>query len=307
MPLPPPAGSSPRRVRFVARAEHAGLRLDQLLAANIPDLSRRQARVLLDLGGVFVDDARIKVASRMVRPGQMVQATLGSVLARATKTPGRAARAHDDALLPQFDVLFEDDDLVVGAKPSGLMVAPTAESDRGNLAALLASRPASPALWLVHRIDAPASGAVVFAKTPAATRALSRQFAEHTVEREYLVGARGVFPAGTHICDEPIGGKRAVTHVTTDRAYGVHATRVRCRLQTGRTHQIRIHLKQLGHPVMGDRLHGVPDALDPPRLALHAAVLAFVHPRTGVPVRFECPWPADLAAWTARLETLAGP
>ena len=289
-------------MRFVVTAEHVALRLDQLLAANIPDLSRRQARTLLDIGGVFVDGTRVKVASRMLRVGQTVQATLGSVLARATKTPSRAARARDEATLPSATVLFEDDDVLVVAKPSGLLVAPTAESDRGNLLALLALRAESPRLWLVHRIDAPASGVLVFAKTQAAAGHLSQQFAAHTVEREYLVGARGVVPPGDHVCSEPIGGKHAVTHVSVDTPYGHHATRVRCRLETGRTHQIRIHLKHFGHPVMGDRLHGIPDALDPPRLALHAAILCFTHPRTQAVVRFESPWPSDLTAWAARLQ-----
>ena len=290
-----------RRVRFVVGVEDTQLRLDQLLAANVPELSRRQARVLLDIGGVFVDGARVKVASRMLRTGQEVQATVGEALAQARKEPGREARARDDAALPSFEVVFEDGDVVVVAKPSGLLVAPTAESDRGNLLALVGARPSSPRVWLVHRIDAPASGLVVFGKTPTATAHLSQQFAAHTVEREYLVGARGVVPAGPHTCTEPIGGKRAVTHVVVDEAYGERATRVRCRLETGRTHQIRIHLKHLGHPVMGDRLHGVVDAWDPPRLALHAASLGFVHPRSAQAMQFVCAWPADLTTWATWL------
>lgn len=291
----------PRRVTFRVSPEHTTLRLDQLLAANVPDLSRRQARVLVDIGGVFVDGARVKIASRTLRAGQQVQATLGTALERAGKEIGRAARACDDATLPPYAVVHEDDDVLVIDKPSGLLVSPTAESDRGNLCTLLAERPSSPRVWLVHRIDRPASGLLVFAKTEAATRHLSRQFAEHTVERAYLVAARGHVPEGPITCTEPIGGKRAATHVAVDARYGDRATRVRCRLETGRTHQIRIHLKHLGHPVMGDRLHGTPDADDPPRLALHATLLGFVHPRSGAPVRFECRWPADLAAWTARL------
>lgn len=297
MPSGPSAPAGARRVRFRVPAHQTSLRLDQLLAANVPDLSRRQARLLLDLGGVFVDGARVKVASRRLRAGQEVQATIGNVLARATPATGRDARARDEAQLPEFAVLHEDDDLLVVHKPSGLLVSPTAESDRGNLLGLLARRPASPHVWLIHRIDAPASGVLVFAKTQAASGQLSQQFAAHTVTREYLVAARGAVPDGPLKCTEPIGGKHAVTHITIDERYGDRATRVKCVLETGRTHQIRIHLKHLGHPVLGDRVHGTPQPLDPPRLALHAAVLGFVHPRSGAAMRFECPWPADLAAW----------
>src|SRR5262245_50572155 len=115
--------SSARRVRFIATAHDEGLRLDQILAARIAGLSRRQARVLLDIGGVFVEGARVKVASRRVRTGQRIDAHLGGALERATKDVGRAARAQDDLELPPVRIVYEDPDVVVVEKPSGLLTA----------------------------------------------------------------------------------------------------------------------------------------------------------------------------------------
>jgi 23S rRNA pseudouridine1911/1915/1917 synthase len=287
----------PRRVEFVVPADAAGLRLDQLLAAQVPGLSRRQARVAIDIGGVFVDGGRVKVASRVVRPGRRVSVTLGRALEQATKDTGAAARARDAAALPPHRIVHEDDDVVVVDKPAGLLVAPTAESDRGNLAALLAPR--AERLHVVHRIDAPTSGLVVFAKTTAAAGALSRQFAAHTVEREYEAVVAGRVPDDRVTVDAPIGGRRAVTRFTVVERFGDRATRLRCRLETGRTHQIRIHARRLGHPVLGDRVHGTPTHDDPPRLALHATTLAFTHPRRGERLAFASPWPDDVAAWLA--------
>src|SRR5690606_10904684 len=114
-------------------AEDAGKRLDQVLAARVPDLSRRKARVLLDIGGVFVDRARVKVASRKLRPGQVVEAHIGGALERATGEVGSAARERDSAALPRFTIVHADRDIVVVDKPAGLLTAPTPESDRGNL------------------------------------------------------------------------------------------------------------------------------------------------------------------------------
>src|SRR5688572_26478575 len=127
--------------RFVVGADDAGSRLDQVLARHVPGLSRRKARVLLDVGGVFVDRARVKVASRPVRPGQTIEVHLGGVIDRASGEVGAAARARDDAALPAYAIVHEDDDIIVVDKPAGLVTAPTPESDRGNLADLLARRP----------------------------------------------------------------------------------------------------------------------------------------------------------------------
>jgi 23S rRNA pseudouridine1911/1915/1917 synthase len=302
--------------RFVVVAADAGRRLDQVLADRVPGLSRRKARVALDLGGVFVDGARTKVASRVVHPGQEVVAHLGGALERATKQPGQEARARDEARLPPFRVIHQDDDLVVVDKPAGLLTAPTPESDRNNLARALEDRLGRRVL-VVHRIDLETSGLLVFALGEEANRVLAERFRVHDVERVYLAVLRGVLADDDPTVDVPVGGKRAVTHlcVVTRFPGGLGAepglpggapivdgaTLVRCKLETGRTHQIRLHARHLGHPVLGDRRYGEPSPGDPPRMALHAAVLGFRHPRTGAALRFECPWPEDLAPWLAGL------
>jgi 23S rRNA pseudouridine1911/1915/1917 synthase len=289
--------------RFVVGADDAGLRLDQLLPRHVPGLSRRKARVLVDVGGVFVDRARVKIASRPVRAGQTVEVHLGGVLDRATGEVGAAARAKDAAELPPFAIVHEDDDVIVVDKPAGLVTAPTPESDRGNLADLLARRPGAGPVHVVHRLDRPTSGVLVFAKTEPANRALAAAFAAHAIEREYRAVVLGAVTQPSTI-DRPIGDRRAVTHVAPVAPLA-GATLLSCRLETGRQHQIRIHLAGAGHPVLGDHQHGGAlvraFAPRPPRLALHAMVLGFTHPRTGAPLRFERPLPPDLAAWLALL------
>jgi 23S rRNA pseudouridine1911/1915/1917 synthase len=294
--------SDANRASFTVGEADAGLRLDQALAARIPGLSRRRARLLLDIGGVFVDGRRIKVAGRPVHAGEKIVANLGGALERATPRLGREARTADDARLPPFAMVFEDEDLVVVDKPSGLLTAPTPESDRGNLAGLLARRPDAVPVFVVHRIDLETSGLLVFAKTEDANRALSERFAAHDLDRAYLAAVAGAFPGDVRTIDREVGGRRAVTHVAVEERLGDRATLLRCRLETGRTHQIRLHAEAVGHPVLGDpRYGGVPFSPRPPRMALHATRLGFAHPRTGAPLAFESPWPPDLAAWLALL------
>ncbi len=302
---------TPRKIRFIVERADAGRRLDQVLAARVPGLSRRQARVLLDLGGVFVDRARVKVAGRTMRAGQTVEAVVGSVLARATAAVGGAARARDEAKLPSFRVVLEDDDLVVVDKPSGLLAAPTPESDRNNLADLLARRGLAPkerreraprrAIFVVHRIDLETSGLLVFAKNDDTNRALAALFRDHRLTREYRGVVVGRFPETIASIDRPLSGRRAITHLAVEERFGERATLLRARLETGRTHQIRLHALSVGHPVLGDRRYGTQTAFDPPRMALHATRLAFEHPRTGEKVDLESPLPADLTTW---IETL---
>jgi len=287
--------------RFVVAPADQGRRLDQVLAASVPGLSRRKARVVLDIGGVFVDGARTKVAGRLVRAGQVVVANLGGALDRATKEPGQEARARDEARLPPFRLVHEDPDLVVVDKPGGLLTAPTPESDRHNLARALEERLGRPAL-VVHRLDLETSGLLVFALTDEANRSLAERFRTHDVDRVYLAVLRGVVTASEETVVEPVAGRRAVTHVSVVERFAA-ATLVHCRLETGRTHQIRLHARHLGHPVLGDRRYGQPAPGDPPRLALHATILGFRHPRTGEALRFESPWPEDLAPWLAGMRT----
>lgn len=289
--------------RLIVGPEDAGLRLDQILGKRVPGLSRRRARVLIDLGGVFVDGARVKVASRPIRAGQKVEAHLGGALDRASGL-GKEARDRDAAALPDYRIVFEDDDVIVVDKPAGLVTAPTPESDRGNLLDLLQRRPGASTVFLIHRIDRPTSGLLVFGKTDLANRVLGERFAAHDIEREYRAVVAGVIADETQTIDRPIDKKRAVTHVTVVERFA-DATLITARLETGRTHQIRIHLAGLGHPLLGDDRHGGEVARmfasPPPRLALHAAVLGFAHPATGAPMRFESPLPEALASWIAGL------
>ena len=291
-------------VRFVVPDADDGLRLDQLLARHVPGLSRRRARVLIDLGGVFVDRGRVKVAGRTLRAGQAVEANLGGALDRTVGT-GAAARARSDAELPPYRLVHEDDHLIVVDKPAGLVTAPTPESDRGNLLDLLLRRGPGP-VFLVHRLDLPTSGLLVFARTAEANRVLGQRFAVHDIERAYLTVVAGEFPADVTTIDRPLRDKRAVTHVIgREPVLGGAATILTVRLETGRSHQIRLHLADLGHPVLGDDSHGRDVARHfeprPPRLALHAGVLGFRHPIGDAPVRWVSPPPPELATWLARL------
>jgi 23S rRNA pseudouridine1911/1915/1917 synthase len=273
-----------------------------VLAARIPDLSRRKARLLIEIGGVFVGRVRAKQAGRPVSTGETIVAHVGGALARATKRLGRGARARDEAALPAYQIVHEDDDLLVVDKPAGLLTAPTPESDRNNLASLLARRsdPPQPVL-VVHRIDLDTSGLLVFAKTADANRILSETFRRHDLLREYLAVAAGRVPDTLTIVDRPVGERDAITHLAVVERLGDLATVVRARLETGRTHQIRLHLQGSGHPVLGDRSYGDNDGPQPPRMALHATALAFAHPRTGAPLRFDSPWPPDIAGWLEQL------
>jgi len=288
---------APNRVTFTVAEGDVDRRLDQVLAARVEGLSRRQARLLLDIGGVFVDGRRVKVASRPMHAGEEVVAVMGGALARATQKTGRAARSADEQALPPFTVVFEDEDIVVVDKPSGLLTAPTPESDRNNLADLLSRRPGSVPVFVVHRIDLETSGLVMFAKTADANRELSNRFRDHDLERAYLAAVAGRFPDGTKRIDRPVGGRRAVTHVEIRERFDDRATLVSCRLETGRTHQIRLHMAEVGTPVIGDTRYGRPFSPAPPRMALHATKLGLAHPRTGAPLSFDSPWPPDLKAW----------
>jgi 23S rRNA pseudouridine1911/1915/1917 synthase len=290
--------AGPNRVVFKVEAGDVGRRLDQVLAARVAGLSRRQARVLLDIGGVFVEGRRVKVASRPMHAGEEVVAVMGGALERATKKTGRAARSADESQLPPFSVVFEDDDIVVVEKPPGLLTAPTPESDRNNLADLLARRSQPPGpIFVVHRIDLDTSGLLVFAKTDEANQELSRRFRDHDLERSYLAFVAGAFPSDLKTIDRPVGGRRAVTHVEVRERFDGHATLLACRLETGRTHQIRLHMAEVGTPVIGDSRYGRPFSPAPPRMALHATRLGFVHPRNGTPLAFESPLPRDLEKW----------
>lgn len=275
------------KTKFVVGADEAGLRLDQVIPRHMSGLSRRKAREVIDAGGVFVDKTRVKVAGRPMRAGQSVEVNVGG----AIEKPAGVLRPR---------VVFVDPHVIVVDKPAGLVTAPTPESDRGDCLDQLQGLYGE--VYLVHRIDMPTSGLLVFARTREANKRLGDAFVAHDIEREYRAIAVGTVAGQT--IDRPIGDRRAVTHVTP-LAPLAGATLLAARLETGRTHQIRIHLAGLGHPICGDTQHGgersrtfFPRA---PRLALHAAVLGFQHPATGERVRYEAPLPPDLADWVARI------
>jgi len=246
---------------------------------------------VIDLGGVFVDKARVKVAGRIVRAGQQIEVNVGGAIERTAPPP-----------VPE--IVFVDDHVIVANKPAGLVTAPTPESDRGDLLDQLAKGYGD--VYLVHRLDLPTSGLLVFARTRDANKRLGDAFVRHDVDREYRAVAIGAVAPQT--IDRPIQGRRAVTSISVLEPLA-GATLVAARLETGRTHQIRLHLAGLGHPLAGDHQHGgeasrtfTPRA---PRLALHAALLGFTHPATGERIRFERPMPAELDAWIARLRVPA--
>jgi 23S rRNA pseudouridine1911/1915/1917 synthase len=307
-----------RRFRLRVGADDEALRIDQLLARRVAGLSRGDARRLLELGGVFVDRRRVKIASRRLRAGQEVEVSVGGAFERS--------RAVAQQPSPEPRIVYHDEHVAVVEKPAGVVTAPTREGDRGSLVDLI-ERELLPGarVFLVHRLDRMTSGLLVVACSELASRVLSERLRTHDVEREYLAVVRGRLAGTGQVLDAPIGGRRAVTHVLTTEALADEATLVRARLETGRTHQIRIHLAGIGHPVLGDRQYGAgkrrrlestgratseadsgsrlrvqspgPTVLEPPRLALHAARLGFAHPTSGERLHFESSWPDDLRPW----------
>lgn len=282
-------------VRFTVEVDE---RLDQALARGVPGLSRRRARVLIDLGGVFVDRARTKVAGRVVRAGQTIEATLGGAL-------NRALEADPAPELP-LPIVYEDDHLIVVDKPAGMVAAPTPESDRGDVLDRLKRRPGAGEVFLVHRIDRPTSGLLVYARTREANRVLGQRFVEHDLTRAYIALVVGAPPVELTEIDRPVAGQRALTRIVGREVLG-GASALRLELETGRTHQIRLHLAGVGCPVLGDRQHGGEAARRfrprAPRLALHATHLGLRHPITDAPLAWDSPLPPDLATYRDALAT----
>lgn len=293
----------PQVSEFEVPTDAAGLRLDQCLARCIPGLSRRTARLALDLGGVFIDNKRVKVASRKVFPGQQVRVHLGTAFATATKATGREARAKDEAKFPPPQPLLEDEHLIAVFKPAGLLSAPTPESDRNNLVSVLSHRTTPPErLFVVHRLDLHTSGVLVVARTEAANQALSEMFRVHDLTRAYETWVNGHVAEATFTVNVAVSGKPATTHFRVLERLtknGHDFTHLEAVLETGRTHQIRIHIASVGHPVLADLKYSQRENWHPPRLALHAKRLAFVHPITKVALDLVSPPPEDLLQWLA--------
>jgi 23S rRNA pseudouridine1911/1915/1917 synthase len=291
--------------------EASGARLDRFLAGAL-DVSRSEVQRWIGAGRVTVEGAR-RASSGPVREGERVECD--------PLAPATTAAVPEEGV--DFAVLYVDDDVVVVNKPAGLVVHPARGHEGGTLVnGLLAlglfrtedaddERPG-----IVHRLDKGTSGVMVVARTPEAREALKAQFQAHSIERAYRALVVGEAAAATHdtlhgrhprdrmrFTTHVRTGKRAVTHVRVlDRLAG--ATHVECTLQTGRTHQIRVHLAESGTPVLGDPLYG--KAPKDPALraigerlghqALHARLLGFIHPTTERLVRFEADPQADFAA-----------
>jgi 23S rRNA pseudouridine1911/1915/1917 synthase len=289
----------------------AGERLDQLLAEPLG--SRSHAQRAIDAGRVTVDGV-VRPKRHRVAAGERVEVAVEPVAATA---------AEATADVP-FAVLYEDEHLLVVDKPAGVVVHPARGHRGATLSEALADRAAGggdPArAGIVHRLDRDTSGLLVVAKSDEAHRRLQEAIRRREVQREYLALVEGCPPARSGTIDAPIGRDRRVrtrmstdtdvprearTHFALERALPETAL-LRVTLETGRTHQIRVHLKAIGHPVAGDPEYGTPGLLGLERQFLHAARLAFAHPVGGEPLDVASPLPQDLAAVLARLERRAG-
>jgi len=290
----------------------AGLRLDQALAKMFPQYSRSRLQAWLKSGLVRVDGAQ---ADRSTKTMGGEKVTLAP--------PPEADAASPPAQRMALAVVYEDRDLIVINKPAGLIVHPGAGNpDRTLMNALLAHAPALrqvPRAGIVHRLDKDTSGLMVVARNLTAQANLAAQLADRSVRRTYLALVHGAPPAHGEI-DAPVGrDTRARTRMTVTHRGREARTRYRvlerladgknaaalveCRLETGRTHQIRVHLQHIGHPLLGDPVYrrGARSNVDFPRQALHAAELELVHPRTGSRKAWKAPLPADMKKLLARL------
>lgn len=332
--VPDPASPDPASAAALHRTydvpdETGGMRIDKALAGAFADLSRARIQALLSAGRVSATGQTIMDPARRVKPGEIIALVL----------PPPEPAIPEPENIP-LEIYYEDEHLLVLNKPAGLVVHPAAGHARGTLVnALLfhcgaelsgiggVSRPG-----IVHRLDKDTSGVMVVAKSEAAHHGLSVQFRDHSLTRTYRaftwgvpVPAAGTISGAIGRCLQDRkrmavltrGGKPALTRYRTTHRYQGGVAEVACRLATGRTHQVRVHLSALGYPLVGDAVYGptrprsnsgrlppeVFEALTAfPRQALHAAELAFIHPVTGAALAFTAPLPADLEALSLLLQ-----
>ena len=291
-------------IALVVEREHSGVRLDRFLAVALPDFSRARLQALIREGFVTLNGKSPRPRDA-VRTGDKIELTEPAI-EKVEALPEQMA----------LEILFEDEDLLVLNKPAGLVMHPGAGHQQHTLVnALLAhcknlsgiggkERPG-----IVHRLDKETSGCLVVAKNDVTHRDLSRQFAARTMTKIYLALVAGTLRKRSGIIDKAIArhpvhrqrmsiarrqGRSAKTEYRVLRA-GADMSLLECTLHSGRTHQIRVHLHHLGHPVLGDKLYGGKRAGDFPRQMLHAWKLVFRHPQTGNEMSFEAPFPPDFA------------
>lgn len=312
-----------------ASGDEHKMRLDKFLVCQIPQLSRAQIQRLIIGGNVSLEDVYITDNSFKVRQGDAFQVFIPAL-----------EEATPQAENIELDIVYEDEDIIVVNKPAGMVVHPGAGVYQGTLVnALLyhchdslsgiggVKRPG-----IVHRIDKDTSGLLVVAKNDAAHHFLSEQFAEHTIERTYLAVVYGVLNPLSGRIEGNIGrsqfdrkkmaivetgGKFAATNYKTLETFGLASSLVQCNLETGRTHQIRVHLSSLGHALVGDNVYEknkktslkmsqfMKNVLFSfPRQALHAKTLGFIHPRKNTNMQFDSPLPSDMESLLQTLRTL---
>ncbi len=294
-----------RRLSLAVGPGDEGERIDRFIAAR-GGISRGEARRALDAGGVFLDGRRCKVAGRAVRPGQKIVVNLEEA-GRASAPPPPLHRAR---------LLYADPELAAVDKPAGVPAQPTLTTDVGTLPDLVAALLGAPVM-LVHRLDRETSGVTVLARTKAAAAALAEAFRTGAPGKTYLaLCARAPAPPDGRI-EAPLAkhparaglrrvdpaGDPAATRYRTLRE-GPLAALVEASPETGRTHQIRVHLSHLGAPLLGDPRYGGPRRVGEvaiPRVMLHARRLSLAHPITGAPLVFEAPVPDDFRAIEASL------
>lgn len=316
--------STPEKFEFVITLDHEGQRIDKALATHPSIGTRSRATKLLDEGHVRLN-GKVPKASYMPRAGEKFEVTIPAV----TEVDNLAPLKMD------LDILHEDSDLLVVNKPAGLVVHPAAGHANDTLVNALVHHAKDLAMGfgeerpgIVHRLDKDTSGILVIAKNDATQAGLVDQFRARTTHRLYWAIVHGTPKQGqgrieTYLARHPtdrkkfashrprVGeeqkGKKAITHYSVKERHECGLSLLHCRLETGRTHQIRVHLSEQSLPIIGDWLYGAGGRLSGikseelraqiqafTRIGLHAAELGFVHPKTKEPMKFSAPWPADL-------------